>query len=182
MEGLKEFLTYITNQFKFWFIIKEWDHGLHLRNGKIIRVLNHGLFFRFPFLDTVYSKSKRLQDITISQVNFTTKDQKHITASVTAHFKIDNIEEYYNGFAEPFSVIDVIIKNETAKYFLSVEYQDFEVREYESRILNVLRSIQSKGFLFEDVKLVTFSNARTYRLITDKLYSQKDAELEVELH
>lgn len=182
MDGLKELLTYLTNQFKFWFIIKEWDYGLHLRNGKIIRQLDAGLYFRIPFLDTVYSKPKRTQDITISQVNFTTRDGKQITASTTAHFRINNIVDYYNGYAEPFSLIDGIIKNESAKHFLRVDYDDFCIQKYEDEILNILKSINDKGMEFEDVKLVTFSNARTYRLITDKLYSQKDGDLDVETY
>jgi len=182
MEGLKEFLTYLTNQFKFWFIIKEWDYGLHLRNGKILRTLEGGLYFRIPFLDAVYSKPKRTQDITISQVNFTTKDGKQITASVTAHFKINDIKQYYNGYAEPFSLIDGIIKNETAKHFLKLDYDGFCVEKYEQIILEMLQQITDKGMLFESVKLVTFSNARTYRLITDKLYSQKDGDLDIETY
>ena len=63
MNGLKEFFTYITNQLKFWFIVKEWENGLQLRNGRIIRMLKEGLYVKIPFLDFVYCQPKRVQDI-----------------------------------------------------------------------------------------------------------------------
>lgn len=182
MNGIKELLTYLTNQFKFWFIVKEWQNGLQLRNGKIIRELEYGLYFKIPFLDSVFVKPKRTQDVVISQVNFTTKDDKQITASATAFFKITNIKEYYNGYAEPFSIIDGIIKNEINRYFLVTDYRDFKQDVFENQILKHLKDISGKGMLFEDFKLITFSNARTYRIITDKLYSQTKSFLDEETY
>ena len=182
MNSIKELLSYITNQFKFWFIIKEWESGLQLRNGKISRKLDAGFYFKIPFLDYVYAKPKRIQDVVVSQVNFTTKDNKQITASAAAFFKIVDIERYYNGFAEPISIIDNIIKNEINKYFLQTNYNDFVQNEFEEKILARLKKITNKGFGFEDFKLTTFSNARTYRFISDKLYSQTLSELDKQLY
>ena len=178
MNGIKELIIFLTNQFKFWFIVREWENGLQLRNGKIIRELKYGLYFKIPFLDSVYVKPKRTQDVIISQVNFTTKDGKQITASATAFFKINKIKEYYNGFAEPFSIIDGIIKNEINRYFLLNNFEDFEQDEFEIIILKCLKKIENKGMLFEDFKLTTFSNASTYRIINDKLYSQTKSYLD----
>jgi regulator of protease activity HflC (stomatin/prohibitin superfamily) len=182
MDGIKELLMYITNQFKFWFIIKEWENGLQLRNGSIVRSMDRGLYFKVPFLDSIYATHKRTQEIVVSQVNFTTKDDKQITASATAFFKIENIHEYYNGYAEPLSIIDGIIKNEMNRYFLLTDYKDFDQVEFERRLLNHLQKITDKGMLFSDFKLTTFSNAKTYRFITDKLYSQVSSYLEDEIH
>lgn len=178
MNSIKELLTYLTNQFKFWFIIKEWENGLQLRNGRILRQLSQGLYFKLPFLDMVYSKSKRIQEISVSQVNFTTKDNKPITVSVAAFFKIVYIKQYYNGYAEPYSIIEAIIKNEINGYFLTHNYEDIDHEVFETAILSSLKEITNKGMLFEDFKMTAFSNARTYRLITDKMYSQKQGFLD----
>lgn len=182
MEGLKEFFTYLTNQLKFWFIVKEWENGLQLRNGKIKRELKYGIYFKIPFLDAVFCKPKRIQDVIISQVNFTTKDDKQITASASAFFKINNIKEYYNGYAEPLSILDGFIKNEINRYFLTTDYADFDLDLFEKRVLLHLQKIEGKGMLFEDFKLITFSNAKTYRIITDKLYSQINSELDTQVY
>ncbi|BAQ84165.1 hypothetical protein [uncultured Mediterranean phage uvMED] len=180
MEGLKEFFTYITNQFKFWFIIKEWENGLQLRNGRIIREIKHGIYLKIPFLDSVFAKPKRTQDVVVSQVNFTTKDNKEITASATAFFKINNIKEYYNGYSEPSSIIAAMIKNYTNKYFLETRYENFNISEFEDKVLTKLKNIKEKGIIFEDFKLLTFSNAKTYRVIKDNLYSQQKNNLDNE--
>ena len=182
MSSIKELLMYLTNQFKFWFIVKEWENGLQLRNGRIIRELKYGLYFKIPLLDSVFVKPKRTQDVIISQVNFTTKDDKQITASATAFFKIVNIRKYYNGYAEPFSIIDGIIKNEINRYFLLTNYSDFKQDVFENQVLDHLKGIKEKGMLFEDFKLITFSNAKTYRFITDKLYSQTKGYLDNETY
>lgn len=182
MNGIKELLTYLTNQFKFWFIIKEWENGLQLRNGKIIRDLKYGIYFKIPFLDVIYAKPKRIQDIIISQINFTTKDNQQLTISAAAFFKINNIREYYNGYAEPLSIIDGFIKNEVNRYLLLTDYKDFSQDILEERLLIHLRKIKNKGFEFEDFKLTTLSNAKTYRLIMDKLYAQNKSELELEIY
>lgn len=180
MNGIKELITYLTNQFKFWFIIKEWENGLQLRNGRIVRELTYGLYFKIPFLDVVFCRPKRTMDVVISQINFTTKDNNQLTLSAAAFFRIVNIREYYNGYAEPFSIIDGFIKNEINRYLLKTDFSDFNQDEFEERILIHLRKITNKGFVFDDFKLTTFSNARTYRLIMDELYSQKSSGLDLE--
>lgn len=180
MDGIKELLTYLTNQFKFWFIIKEWEHGLHLRCGKIKRELRCGMYFKIPFLDSVFVKHKRIQDVVISQINFTTKDDEQITVSAAAFFRISNVRDFYNGYAEPLSIVDGIIKNEINSYFLSIDYFEFSSNNLESTVLEAIKSIKGKGILFNDFKLTTFSNAKTYRLITDKLYSQPNSYLDDE--
>ena len=179
MEGLKEFITYLTNQLKFWFIVKEWEYGLHLRNGRIKRVLSFGIYLKIPFLDQTYSESKRMRDVVISQCNFTTKDNKSITASGAIFYTIKNILNFYNGYAEPHSILDNKIKSLFNTYFLNTNFEDFNKIELESFVLEGLKtSIIEKGFKFHDFNLTTFSNAKTYRIIKDDLYSQVSNELD----
>lgn len=183
MNNIKELLIYLTNQFKFWFIIKEWDYGLQLRRGKIIRELDYGMYFKIPFFDSVYAKPKRIQDIEISQVNFTTKDMKQMTISANIMFNIINIKDYYNGYSEPLSIIDGYVKSYIARYFLGINYIEFSQELFENYILTCLKyNIVDKGVQFNEFKLTSISNARTYRLITDKLYSQKDSHLDKEIY
>lgn len=171
MNSLKEFFTYITNQLKFWFIIKEWEYGIQLRKGKILRTLNKGLYLKIPFLDFVYSKPKRTQDITLSQVNFTTKCDKNITLSGCIFYKISNIRQFYTGYAEPNTIIANTCMSEINKYLLKMRYEDLCIESMEIHILKVLKQITDKGFTFVDFNVTTFTTARTYRIIKDNLYS-----------
>lgn len=182
MNSIKELISYLTNQLKFWFIIKEWEQGLQLRNGKIMRKLNAGIYVKIPFIDQIFCQALRVKDIVVSQVNFTTGDNKCITASSAAFYRINDIEKFYNGYAEPNSIIANIICNEMNKHFLSINFNDFCQVTYEKRILDSLKEINDKGFEFTDFKLTTFSNARTYRIIKDNLYSQKDNNLDDQLY
>ena len=182
MSQLKELLTYLTNQFKFWFIVKEWENALHLRCGKVIRKLDAGFYFKLPLLDQVFSQHIRTRDIVVSQINFTTKDNKSICTSAATFYKIDNIERFYNGYAEPDSIVANIIKNELSQYFLSINFDDFSQQELEALVFSKLKEVKEKGFFFEDVKLISFSNAKTYRIIKDDFWGQTSNDLDKQLH
>lgn len=93
-----------------------------------------------------------------------------------------NIREYYNGYAEPISIIDVHIKNQINIYLLSIDYNEFEQLKFEEIVLNHLKSIKKKGFEFEEFKLTTFSNCKTYRIIKDNLYSSPRSYLDDETY
>ena len=78
--------------------------------------------------------------------------------------------------------MDGFIKNEINRYFLTTDYADFDLDIFEKRVLLHLQKIEGKGMLFEDFKLITFSNAKTYRIITDKLYAQINSELDTQVY
>ena len=182
MNQLKEFITYLTNQFKFWFIIKEWEYGLQLRNGKTVRTLNAGFYFKIPLIDYTYYQPKRTQDIGLEQRNFMTKDDQNITVSSCIFYKISNINQFYNGYAEPNSIIANIVSNKMSSLFLENDYKDINQDKFEQEVLKRLKKIQNKGFLFEDFKITTYSKARTYRIIKDNLYSQTKNDLDKQLY
>lgn len=170
--NIKEFFTYITNQLKFWIIVKDWEYGLHLRSGKIRRELKSGIYFKVPFLDFYYTKPNRILDVYVSHINCLTKDFKNITISATIFYKIISIKKYYLGYSEPNSIIAQILKNELNKYISKIDSKDITINSIEDHINKELKQIKEKGLEFNDSKVLTISNARTYRIIKDNLYSQ----------
>jgi regulator of protease activity HflC (stomatin/prohibitin superfamily) len=61
MYQVKEFFEYIFNAVKIWIIIQPWQQGLRVRNGKDVKLLNGGIYFKLPYFDSVYVQETRLR-------------------------------------------------------------------------------------------------------------------------
>ena len=98
--NLKEFFEYLFNKFKFWFIVNEWEGAIHMRNGKLLRKLDAGLYFKLPIIDFVYSQAIRTKEIEINQTDVLSKDGKQITITPVIHYVINDVYAFYNNLVE----------------------------------------------------------------------------------
>jgi len=57
MNSVKDLLDYILNIFKIWVIVQPWEQGLRVRLGKHIKLVNGGLYFKIPYIDSYYIQS-----------------------------------------------------------------------------------------------------------------------------
>lgn len=179
---LKQLIQFLTNTFKFWVIIKEWQTAIHLRNGKIKRILNAGIYFKIPFLDSYYTQPNRVLEIHGTHINTLTQDRKNITISTSVFYKINNIKDFYLGYAEPNEIVSATTRNLLVKYIESKDADSIRSAHIETAIKIELKDYNKHGFEFTDFKIVTISNAKTYRLIKDNLYSQTANYLDSETH
>lgn len=181
MNSLKEFLAYITNQFKFWYIIKEWEYGLHLRKGNILRSVDKGLYFKIPFLDFIYSQPNRVQEIIVTHINCLSKDHNNLTISATVFYNVCDILNYYLGYAEPNQIIAHTLKNLLNKCVSQYRKSELGIKLIEEYLNTEIKEIKRKGIAFQECKVITITDARPYRIIKDNLYSQHDNELDTQL-
>jgi len=173
--NLKEFFEYIFNQFKFWVIVNEWECGIILRRGKLRRKVNSGIYFKIPILDSLYCQPNRTKELDISQTNALTKDRKTYTISIAVHYKIEDVWEFYTGYAEPNEIIAQTVKREMVMHISETRSEDIKIKNIEDYIMDKLED--GKGFAFETIKVITITNAKTLRLILDKSYSLRMGEL-----
>ncbi len=61
MESIKGLIEYLLNIVKFWIVIQPWERGIRVRFGKNQKLLNGGVHFRIPFLDTIYVQCVQAQ-------------------------------------------------------------------------------------------------------------------------
>ncbi len=173
--NLKEFFEYIFNQFRFWVIINEWESGILLRRGKLRKKLSAGMYLKLPIFDSVYCQPNRTKELDVSQVNVLTKDRETYTVSVAAHYKIVDVWEFYTGYAEPNEIIQQMIKRELVIHMANTVKGDVDSVKIEEFIAANLHD--GKGFKFEAIKVITITNARTFRIIKDSSYSLRLHEL-----
>jgi len=176
--NIKDLIQYLTTNLKFWVIINDWQTALHLRNGKIKRLCNSGIYFKVPFIDAFYAQPSRMQEIHASHINVLSMDGVGYTISGSLFFKITDIREYYLAYSEPFEIMSAMLRNNIVKISSSLKALDFNINIMEICILNGLHTEEKKGFEFIEFKVVTITNAKTFRLIQDNLYSQEKSELD----
>ena len=59
MNQVKDFFEYIFNAVKIWIIVQPWQTGIRVRNGKQVKKLTGGIYFRLPYFDSVFIQENR---------------------------------------------------------------------------------------------------------------------------
>lgn len=178
---IKELIQYLASSVKFWVIINEWQGGVHLRFGKIRRVVKKGMYLKLPIIDAYYVQSIRLQEISATQINAITKDGKDVTLSGSAWYVIDDVQEFYLGYTEPNEIVSAVVRSGIIRLIENTDLSDVSALTLEEGVMEILNKTQCKGFNIETFKLVTISKAKVIRLIKDDLYSQSSLSLDIAL-
>src|SRR5688572_6848066 len=97
MEWFKELFNQVSNLFKWWVIVLPWERGIRVRMGKKTKELTAGIFFRIPYLDSVYVQPVRLMYVNFTPQTLTTKSGETITLALIVGYKINNISQLYNS-------------------------------------------------------------------------------------
>jgi regulator of protease activity HflC (stomatin/prohibitin superfamily) len=84
-----------------WYTVDQTQRGVLLRNGKIIEVVQPGLNFKFPFMESVYKIDMQTHTKTWDKMEAYSSDQQpaNLRVSVTFHVTPDKVEEMYSRFS-----------------------------------------------------------------------------------
>lgn len=170
MNQLKEFFQWILDAVKVWIIIQPWEAALIVRSGKKIRKVNGGIYFRIPYLDSVYVQETRLRISEMSMQTLTTKDGQTITMNCPIGYQITDLEKLYNTLYKPETTIEGIIKSEIASYVFEKKSNDVKPKDIEKRVIEHLKTL-NYGLDFTFTTISNFAIVRTFRLIQDQSWS-----------
>lgn len=166
MNQVQQFFEYILNAIKIFIIIQPWQKGLRVRNGKKVKKLEKGIYFRIPYFDSVYVQESRLRVAELSIQTLTTKDIKTLTLSCSFGYSIVDIEKLYNTLYHPESTLKNMVNSEIANYIFSKKINEITPNELETYVLDKLRETDY-GLDYSYFKIINFAVVRTYRLIQD---------------
>jgi len=160
----KEIIDYISKLFTWWVIVMPWEQGIRVRFGKHITLLDKGVYLKLPLLDSIYVQEKRLRTITLPIQTLTTKDGHTITVSSSVGYSIVNISKLFNTLYMPDMTIGNIAMGKMSDFICNNNLIDCIPETIENNITNAFTEADY-GLKFERIKLTTFANVRTYRLI-----------------
>jgi len=169
MNQVKEFLDYLLNSVKFWVIVQPWEQGIRVRKGSKVKLLIAGMYFRIPYLDSVYIQETRLRVASLPIQTVTSKDGSAVTLNGAIGYSIINIEKLYNTLYHPETTISNMAMGEVADYVFKNPIADTDPKKIEATVLNKLNA-HDYGLQFDYFKITSFAVVRTYRLIQDQAW------------
>lgn len=172
MNQIKEFFQWIIDSLKIWIIVQPWESAVRVRMGKQTKVLTKGIFFRIPYLDSVFVQENRLRIVQMSLQTLTTKDLSAITIEGAVGYTISDIEKLYNTLYQPETTISNFVKSRIAEYIFQRNHKDILPSELESEILKGLQELDY-GIDIQYFRIQNFAIVKTYRLIQDQSWNSE---------
>lgn len=176
MNQVKDFIEYIFNAFKIWIIVQPWESGLIIRCGKRIKRVNKGMYFKIPYLDSVYIQEIRLRVTEMPMQTLTSKDGKTITLNSSFGYSIINLEKLYQTLYHPEKTLQNIAMSSIAETIFSFDIQNITPADIEEKVMSKLIA-EDYGIKFEYFKITNFAIVRTYRLIQDQSWISEDLNM-----
>lgn len=172
MNQIKEFFQWIIDSLKIWIIIQPWESAVRVRMGKHTKVLTKGIFFRIPYLDSVFVQENRLRIVQMSLQTLTTKDLSAITVEGAVGYTITDIEKLYNTLYQPEKTISNIVKSKIAEYIFEKNHNEILPAELEEGIMQDLQKLDY-GLDIQYFKVQNFAIVKTFRLIQDQSWTHE---------
>lgn len=167
MNQVQQFFEYIFNCIKIWVIVQPWETGIRVRNGKKIKRLSPGIYFRLPYFDSLYIQENRLRVCSMPVQTLTSKDHKTITMNGAIGYTIKDIQKLYETLFHPETTISNITMSEVADFAFLNNIGDITPKSIEKAVLDKLNA-DDYGLEFKYFRITNFAVVRSYRLIQDQ--------------
>lgn len=176
MNQIKEFFQWIIDSIKIWVIIQPWETAVRVRMGNKTKILNKGIFFRIPYLDSVFVQENRLRIVQMSLQTLTTKDLSAITIEGAVGYSISDIEKLYNTLYQPETTLSNFVKSKIAEYIFERNHAEIFPSELELSIMKDLQKLDY-GINIQYFKVQNFAIVKTFRLIQDQSWSAENLSM-----
>lgn len=176
MNQVKDFFQWLLDVIKIFIIIQPWQTGIIVRNGKKIRKISKGIFFRLPYFDSVFVQENRLRVSNMAIQTLTTKDLNTITLNSSCGYSIIDIEKLYNTLYHPEITIANMCMSEVAEFVFEKNLKDITPKAIEDQVLIKLKQLDY-GICFEYFRLSNFAVVKTFRLIQDQSWVSEGLQM-----
>lgn len=125
-----------------WYTVDETERGVLLRNGALVRVVEPGLSFKIPFIETVKLISVQSNATTYQGLQAYSKDQQTATlnVSVSWHVLPSEVDKVYMQYQDLNGLVNRLISRQVPTQVENVFGQ-----------YNAVNSVQNRGKFVNDV-------------------------------
>lgn len=154
------------------FIIDEWEEGIVLRNGKYIKTVRAGLYFKIPLFDSVWRHNVITQSIDIPPQSITTADNKNVIVKGIIRFTIVDIKAFLLTITQP---QDVLTDTTGGMIRDIIEETRWEgIVDIDRKLTSeVGKFVKKWGIKVEKVTLTDLQIANSIRIIQDATHQSK---------
>jgi hypothetical protein len=152
--------------FQWWFTVMPWEQAIFIRKGNQVKLLGAGIYFKIPFIDVIYIQTTRMRMIDLSYQTMSTKDGKTITIKSAVGYGIENVLTLYNTMHHPEMTLGSLVMGYIAEFVRSKNYAELDpvdIEKYANRKMSKIKN----GLKDINIKITSYTEARTYRVIQD---------------
>lgn len=151
-------------------IILQFQKGVRYTFGKNAKVLNPGIYFKFPYLQIVVSENITDTTSCLAAQSVITDDRKEVIVKAIVGYCITDIEKFYNKVTDTRSAIldisSVVIKNNIQ----ANNYDDIlkdPVTFSDLLRSEVQKQVKKYGIKINFIGITDFTASRSYRLFNE---------------
>lgn len=168
--GLLNTITeFIYKIFQWWFLVMPWEQAIHVRRGKNVKLREKGLYFRIPFIDSVYVQTTRMRMIETSMQTLTAKDGNTLTLKSAVGYTITDIMKLYYTLYHPEMTLTSMIMGYIADYIRENTLENISPNNIQNHVIEKI-PVSDYGLTGLSIKITTFAIVKTFRLIQDGSY------------
>lgn len=166
-DTLLEFIVSIWDKITFFQIVKQYQQGAWLRFGKLRKIIQPGIYFKFPIFDEIDCYHVLTTAMVLEAQSLTTSDEKEIVVKGVIKYRTEDLSKFFTDVYDAVDAIsDVsmgIIKGVVSKK----TWQECKDEGLDNEITKKVRNEAKKwGIAVESVTLSDLSRMRSFRLLT----------------
>lgn len=165
-EGIIQFLEY----FYLFNFVKPYEMGMHYRKGKFLRVVEPGMWWRWPIIDLIEVHTVTTTTLSIPTQSLTTADDKQIVVKSMVKYKIADIKSFYLNINDPVDAISDTTQAIIKEQIINKTWNECRDNNLDNEITKKLRTqVRKWGFDVECVTITDLGLIRSYRLFNEAI-------------
>lgn len=173
----------LKSVFQWWIVIAPWEQALRVRRGKKVAYLRGGIHLRLPLVDRFFIQSVRLRVADLPIQTVTTQDGQTITLKGQLGYRILDLERLYNTLHAAQATIINLAPMEIADYVAGHQVEECDPRHIASDAQEALQgAFRDYGLGNIRVSITDYARVKTYRLITQDVWSEAGPMLDTSRH
>lgn len=168
--------------------VDQSERGLIFFNGKLVRVVDPGLTFKTPFVETIKRMSMQQQTASMSDVQTYTKDQQKVLAHISVTFRLPHDPKELVDFYETFNneenfITKVLHRNITSQLQSAFgRYTASEIVRNREVFNTTFEQLLRERLVNVPVEIVSIQveNIKFSREFEERIENRMRAEIEIE--
>lgn len=167
-DKLIDFVISIIDHINPFFIVREFQEAVFLRNGKFKKVLKAGFHLKLPFIDEYIQQHIMLTTLTLPAQSLVTKDGHNIVIKAVVKYRIVDVETFCLELFDSVDAISDISQGIIKNVIMGSDWEKCIDNDIDNLITKKVRTeIKKYGVEITQVTLTDIAKIRTIRLINE---------------
>lgn len=165
-DKLIDFLIHLGQDILPFSIINQWEKGVYLRFGKLVKTVKPGIVFKIPFFDKIWTTEVITKTVHLQPQTLTTQDEMNIVLKSIVRYHVHDVEKFLLSVMQ---ANDVLIDTTQGIIRDIVERTEWDnLVDVNDKITEEVSIVASKwGITVEKITLTDLGIIRTYRIMSD---------------